>query len=91
MNKTTLSTNTTLKLKSALQAARNALEITETVDNALPNEGLDVASDFLYTILDEISEVLDEDWQTAQWIQRSPYKSILEAASVLNMGKKRNS
>ena len=78
--KAILDTSATLSLGHAMQCARDALEITNTVDNVLPNEGLDVASEFLTEVLDELSKLSNEDWKTADWIRKMPYKILLKNA-----------
>ena len=76
--KAILDTSATLSLGHAMQCARDALEITNTVDNVLPNEGLDVASEFLTEILDELSKLSGENWKTTDWIRRTPYKVLIQ-------------
>ena len=78
--KAILDTSAIISLQQAMQYARDALEITNTVDNVLPNEGLDVASEFLIQILNELSELSGEDWEIADWIRRMPYKILIENA-----------
>ena len=77
---TILDNQANLKLRAAIQSARDALEITDTINNVLPNEGLDIASEYIISVLDILSELSNERWASANWVTRRKYKQILKEA-----------
>ena len=78
--KAILDSQATLGVKTSIQSLRDALEITDTVDNVLPNEGLDIASECITLALEMLSELINEHWGSADWVTRQKYKQILKAA-----------